>query len=140
MTLVKQLSVMVENRVGRLAEVTGTIGEAGANILGFSIAEGENFGIVRFILDRTDEAYAALKGNGHTVSCSDVIALPIEDNPGGLHRVAARCAQLGVNIAYAYAFRKGDGAVLVLKADDALRSISLLKGDGFQPLDKKDLV
>lgn len=140
MTLAKQLSVMVENRVGRLAEVTGIIGEAGANILGFSIAEGENFGIVRFMLDRTEEAYAALKANGHTVSCSDVIALPIEDTPGGLHRVAARCAQLGVNIVYAYAFRKGEGAVLVLKVDDIPRSVRMLKGDGFHPLSVDDLV
>ena len=139
MTLVKQLSVMVENRVGRLAEVTGIIGEAGANILGFSIAEGENFGIVRFMLDRTDDAYNALKANGHTVSCSDVIALPIEDNPGGLHRVAARCAQLGVNIVYAYAFRKRDGAVLVLKVDEIARSVRLLKSDGFNPLDTEEL-
>ena len=140
MTVVKQLSVMVENRVGRLAEVTGTIGEAGANILGFSIAEGENFGIVRFMVDATDAAFAALKAKGHTVSCSDVIALPIDDNPGGLHRVAARCAQLGVNIVYAYAFRKGDGAVLVLKVDDTPRSVRLLKADGFEPLPAEGLV
>ena len=122
---------MVENRIGRLAQVTGAIGDAGADILGFSIAEGENFGIVRFILDRPGEAYANLKSRGHTVSCTEVIALPMEDRPGGLHEVAKRCGELGINIVYAYAFRKGRGAVLILKVDDTPRAVRTMRAEGF---------
>lgn len=139
MSTLKQLSVMVENKIGRLAKVTGTIGQAGANILGFSIAEEENFGILRFLLDHPAKAYKALKSDGYTVSCTDVIAISMEDRPGGLHRVAKRCGELGVNIIYAYAFRHNGNAVLVLKVDDTDNSVKALLADGFQLLDQKDL-
>ncbi len=139
MSTAKQLVVMVENRVGRLAEVTGIIGEAGSNILGFSIAEGENFGIVRFMLDDLGSAYRLLKERGHTVSCTDVLAIPMEDRPGGLHEVSSRCGELGVNIVYAYAFRIGEGAVLVMKVDDLQKSLRALKGAGFTTLSNDDL-
>jgi len=133
-SVLKQLSVLTENRIGKLADITGTVGDAGADILGFSIAEGENFGIIRLMVDRPEEAYEALRSKGHTVSYTEVLAIRMEDRPGGLHEAASACGRLGVNIVYAYAFRNGEGAVLVMKVGDTAAALRSLRGAGIEPL------
>ncbi len=131
---------MVENRTGKLADITGTVGDAGANILGFSIAEGENFGIIRLMVDRPEQAHEALKNKGHTVSYTEVLAIRMEDRPGGLHEAASSCGRLGINIVYAYAFRNPGHAVLVMKVDNAAEALRSLRAAGIEPLDHSSLV
>ena len=82
--LVKQISVFLENKSGRLAEVTRILGENNINISALSIADTTDFGILRLILNNPEKAEEALKENGFTVSCTNVIAIGVSDRPGGL--------------------------------------------------------
>ena len=82
-----QISVFLENRAGRLAEVTGILGDAAINIRALSLADTSDFGILRLIVDRTDEAASLLKSKGFTASSTEVIAVEVEDKPGGLAKV-----------------------------------------------------
>ena len=84
--LVKQISVFLENKSGRLAEVTKILGSNDIDISALSIADTTDFGILRLIVNKPEEAEEILKENGFTVSCTNVIAIAIEDKPGGLHQ------------------------------------------------------
>ncbi len=128
----KQLSIFLENKVGRLAEVTGVLGERGINIRALSLADTSDFGVLRLIVDDPTKAQEALKEEGYTVSTTEVIAVKVPDKPGGLGRVLRSFIGLGVNIEYMYAFagKNGDNAVVVLRVDDPERAIPVLREHG----------
>ncbi len=128
----KQLSIFLENKVGRLAEVTGVLGERGVNIRALSLADTSDFGVLRLIVDDPTKAQEALKEEGYTVSTTEVIAVKVPDKPGGLGRVLRSFIDLGVNIEYMYAFagKNGDNAVVVFRVDDPERAIPVLKQHG----------
>jgi hypothetical protein len=128
----KQLSIFLENKVGRLAEVTGVLGETGINIRALSLADTSDFGVLRLIVDDPTKAQEALKEEGYTVSTTEVIAVKVPDKPGGLGRVLRSFIDLGVNIEYMYAFagKNGDNAVVVFRVDDPERAIPVLKQHG----------
>ena len=128
----KQLSIFLENKVGRLAEVTGVLGERGINIRALSLADTSDFGVLRLIVDDPTKAQEALKEEGYTVSTTEVIAVKVPDKPGGLGRVLRSFIDLGVNIEYMYAFagKNGDNAVVVFRVDDPERAIPVLKQHG----------
>lgn len=86
--MVKQISVFVENKPGRLAAVTEVLMKHNINIRAFTIADAGDFGIIRMVVDKTDEAYQALKEAGFTVRLTNVLAVEVEDKPGALHRIA----------------------------------------------------
>lgn len=126
---VKQISVFLENKSGRLAAVTGILGQHEINIRALSIADTSDFGILRLIVSDPTRAYGVLKDAGFTVSETDVIAVEVPDTPGGLSAVLNILDQAGANIEYLYAFvSKSSGNALVLfkvedidKADKALK-------------------
>ncbi|HBX24101.1 MAG TPA: ACT domain-containing protein [Desulfotomaculum sp.] len=112
---VKQISVFLENKSGRLAQVTRVLGEQNINIRALSIADTTDFGILRLIVNDPDSAYQALKEAGFTVSTTDVIAVEVGDEPGGLARIMEILQQRGINIEYLYAFlQKATNAALVV--------------------------
>ena len=86
----EQISVFLENKAGRLAEVTAILGEAGVNILALAVADTSDFGVLCLIVDDNAIAVASLKNHGFTVSKTDVVAVEVEDRPGGLHRILDR--------------------------------------------------
>lgn len=128
----KQLSIFLENKVGRLAEVTGVLGARGINIKALSLADTSDFGVLRLIVDDPDHARKALREEGYTVSITEVIAVRVPDTPGGLSRVLKSFIDLKVNIEYMYAFagKNGDDAVVVFRVDDPLRAIPILQQHG----------
>jgi hypothetical protein len=136
---VKQISVFLENKSGRLARVTEILGQKDINIRALSIADTSDFGILRLIVNRPDEAYKALKEGGFTVSTTDVIAVEVEDHPGGLSGVLKVLDAKGINIEYLYAFleKSSQDALVVFRVeqvDDAIAvlgaaGINILKGD-----------
>ena len=81
---VEQISVFLENKAGRLAEVTRVLSEAGVNIRALSLADTSDFGILRLIVNDNDKAKATLKEHGFTVGKTDVVAVEVADRPGGL--------------------------------------------------------
>ncbi len=112
--MIKQISVFVENKPGRLAAVTEKLYEKGINIRAFTIAEAGDFGIIRMVVDKTEDAYRALKEAGFTVGLTEVIAVEVEDEPGSLYRIAKALGEEGINIEYVYAFTSEQHKALII--------------------------
>jgi len=126
---IKQISVFLENNAGRLAEVTRVLADAGINLRALSIADTADFGILRLIVDKCNEALEALNGAGFTTRISDVIAVEIEDRPGSLARVLDLFRKTMVNIEYLYASLEGKAgkAVVIFKLGDHAKGSQILK-------------
>ena len=125
---VEQISIFIENKSGRLAEVTRTLGEAGVNIRALSLADTSDFGILRLIVDRTDLAKATLKEKGFTVNKTEVVAVEVPDRPLGLFGILEILDQGRVNVEYMYAFveRCGENAVIIFRFDNPEEAIRVL--------------
>ncbi len=133
---VKQLSVFLENKSGRLATVTKVLGDHQINIRALSIADTTDFGILRLIVDQPDKASQVLKENDFTVSETDVIAVQMSDKPGGLAAVLKVLEDIKINIEYMYAFvgRTDADAVVVFRVEDIDRAVELLQKAGVKLL------
>ncbi len=130
--MLKQISVFVENRPGKLAEVTEVIYKNGVNLRAFTIAEAGDFGIIRMVVDKTDEAYNALKSAGFTVALTDVLAVEVKDEPGGLYQIAKALGDAGINIEYVYAFAfEKERALIILKPNDLEKAKAVLEAKGY---------
>jgi hypothetical protein len=129
---VEQISVFLENKAGRLAEVTRVLGEAGINIRALSLADTTDFGILRLIVDQYDRAREILKEKGFTVGKTEVVAVEVPDHPGGLGLVLQILADSGVNVEYMYAFvqHSGKNAVIIFRFDNLEQAIELLQKKG----------
>ncbi len=133
---VKQLSVFVENKQGRLSEITGILQEAGVDIRALSLADTTDFGILRLIVDKEEAAEAALRGAGLTVSLTPVLAIGVADCPGGLAQAMAVLRDGGVSVEYMYAFisRTANKAYVILRVDDNEKAARLIQQGGFSLL------
>jgi len=127
----KQISVFLENRKGRLAEVARVLGNSEINIRALSLADTSDFGILRLIVNNVDAALRVLKDNGYTVRDTEVIAVEVDDRPGGLAEVLAALAKSDINVEYMYAFveKSQNKAVLVFRFEDLPKAIGAL-GEG----------
>lgn len=138
---IKQISIFLENKSGRLARVTRVLGENNINIRALSIADTTDFGILRLIVNDPNTAFSVLKEAGFTVSATDVIAVEVPDRPGGLADALAALQEAGINIEYLYAFlQKATKAALVVfrveQLDDAIRA---LQDKGIRILDGEEV-
>jgi len=133
---VKQISVFVENRAGRLEKTTAVLAEANINIRALSLADTSDFGILRLIVDKPAEAEKALHEAGFTVRTTDVIACMISDKPGGLHEMLTLFANLGVSIEYMYAFftKQTDRAIMIIRVEEPEKAIQILHKGGVELL------
>lgn len=129
---VEQISVFLENKSGRLAEVMRVLGAAGVNIRALSIADTSDFGILRIIVNDKDKALAALKEKDFTVSKTEVVAAEVADTPGGLSKILDLLDAQGVNVEYMYAFieRSSDNAVIIFRFDENDKAIRVLQAAG----------
>jgi len=126
---VRQISVFLENKIGRLAEITQILGNKEINIRALAIADTTEFGILRMIVDRPQKAYEALEERGFTVSQTEVVVVEVEDKPGGLAQVMAILGKEGINVEYLYAFvaPRGRSALVVLKIEEKKATLDLLQ-------------
>lgn len=131
---IKQLSIFVENKNGRLQVIIDTLSKNGINISALSIADTTDFGILRMIVDDVDEARNVLKEIGVISKCTEVIAVYIDDKTGGLASVLKVIAEEELGIEYMYAFlgRIHGKAVMVLKADDPEKAAVILKSHNIE--------
>jgi hypothetical protein len=129
---VKQISVFLENSVGRLGEVTRVLAQAGINLRAISIADTADFGILRIIVDKSDRAMKALNDAGFTTRVTNVIAVEIEDKPGSLAKVMELFEKTGINIEYLYASLEGQTgkAVVILKIADYQKGLEISRENG----------
>ena len=130
MKVCKQLSVFLENRPGTLAQVTGALAAHGINILGFSILDAVDYGVLRIVVNKPVKAAHILGDGGMMVVESDVITLSLPNKPGSLARLAAKLSKARVNIEYAYASagRAKGKTPVILKVDNVQRAHRLLRG------------
>ena len=137
----KQLSVFVENKPGRLAEITEALAAAGVDIRAISVADTSDFGILRVIVDKPNEAVLALKEAGMTVSLTEVIAVGIDDTPGSFSKSVRVLADAGLTIEYMYAFISRDKgkAYIIIRMDDSKTACRVLKESGIQTLTEEEL-
>jgi len=133
---VEQISIFLENKSGRLAEVTGVLAKAGVNIRALSLADTADFGILRLIVNSTDRANRILKESGFTVAKTEVIALEVPDAPGGLAGILATLDRAGINVEYMYAFvqRSGDNAIIIFRFDELDKATRVLLDAGVRVL------
>ena len=138
---VEQISIFLENTSGRLAAVTRILADAGVNIRSLSLADTADFGVLRLIVDRTDQAQQVLKDNGFTVGKTDVIAVAVPDRPGGLAGILELLDGAGINVEYMYAFvqRSGDNAIMIFRVDGLDKAIQTLTECGVRVLKGKEL-
>lgn len=125
---VEQISIFIENKSGRLAEVTQALGDGDINIRALSLADTSDFGILRLIVDKTDVAQQTLKERGFTVNKTVVVAVEVPDRPAGLAGILQALDAGNVNVEYMYAFveRCGGNAVIIFRFDDPEAAIKVL--------------
>lgn len=138
---VEQISIFIENKSGRLAEITRVLGDAGINIRALSLADTSDFGILRLIVNDAQNAKDVLKARGFTVSMTEVVAVEIPDTPGGLSSILQALDKQQINVEYMYAFveRCVGNAVIIFRFDEIDKAISVLKTENFKILEGERL-
>ena len=138
---IDQLSIFVENKPGRLAEITDILGNAGIDLRALSIADTKDFGILRVIVSDPARAQEVLRAASCVVSVTPVLAVAIEDAPGSLSRVLRVLADADMSIEYIYAFitRKKDGAYMIFRVEDNERAVRAFVAHGVKTADAAEL-
>ena len=141
MEAIKQISIFMENKSGKMARVAKALADANVNIRALTIAEAGDFGIVRMVVDDTDRGYKVLREEGFTVSETDVLAVEIKDSPGGLYEIANTLGENNINMDYAYAFvtAKAERAMLILRVDDVSSATRVLSEAGIRIVTKAEI-
>jgi hypothetical protein len=130
---VEQIAVFLENKSGRLAEITSILAENDINIRALSVADTADFGILRLIVDNVEKAKSILQEGGFTVGKTDVLAVEVADKTGGLATVLRSLHRAAINVEYMYAFvnKTGENAVLIFRFEEMDEAIEVLQKDGF---------
>lgn len=133
---VKQISIFLENKSGRLSEVTKTLGENDIDISALSIADTTDFGILRLIVNDPEKAEKILKAEGFTVSATSVLAIGVQDKPGGLAKAldVLDREQIGIEYMYAFVSKSEDEALVILKVAEPEKAVDTLKANGISVL------
>ena len=139
---VKQISVFVENKAGKLAELTDYLHQHEIDMRALSIAETQDFGIVRLIVDDTYKTSCILKEAGYVASITPVLAVEIPDEPGSLFQILKMLGDGGVNLDYMYAFltRKKATAYMILRVEDNEKAAEVLNKNGFRMITQDVIV
>ena len=135
---IKQLSVFLENRAGRLDEVLQSLGANDVNIVALSMADTADYGMMRMIVSNPQKGRAVLKEAGITAMLTDVVALRVPHATGSLAKAMHQIVDGEINVEYMYAFANGTDASAVIRCDDPLRVIDILKGSGFDVWSEKE--
>ncbi len=132
-----QISIFAENKTGRLAKVTGILGREKINIRAITISSSDAFGVINIIADDPKRAKKVLTKEGLTVSLKEVVAVIIEDKPGGLDKLVQLLAENEINVENAYGFvlESWEKAVFVVDVDQMEKTQELLENAGFETLD-----
>lgn len=132
--MVKQISLFLENKKGRLAHVCRVLGKADINIRGLSIADTTDFGVLRLIVNDPQRAYDILKENGFAVSITNVLAIEVADIPGGLSCALDKLEVAGVNVEYMYAFvgTTSQDALVIIRVENPESAIEYVKKAGIK--------
>ena len=128
---IKQLSVFLENREGRLDEVLSTLGSNDVNIVALSLADTADYGMLRMIVSDPEKGKDVLKAAGITSMLTDVVAIRVPHAAGSLSKAMHELMEGGINVEYMYAFANGADASAVLKSDNPEKVVAILRDNGF---------
>nr|WP_321399223.1 ACT domain-containing protein [uncultured Desulfobacter sp.] len=139
--MAEQISIFIENKEGRLAEVTAILRDAGVNIRALSLADTTDFGVLRLIVNENEKATTALRDQGFTVGKTRVLAVEVHDEPGGLNQVLDPLSEQGVNVEYMYAFANPQckNAIMIFRFDDLEKAKVILAEQGIKVIDKEEI-
>jgi hypothetical protein len=137
--IIKQLSIFIENKTGRLTEVTRLLAKANINLSAFSMAESSDFGIMRVVLSDPTAAQKLLTENGFTVTLSDVVCLFVPNTPGALSEALLALSEQKVSIDYMYAFAMDDVARVVIRPNDIQKCVQVLHDSSLKLVSAKDM-
>ncbi|HHZ17061.1 MAG TPA: amino acid-binding protein [Peptococcaceae bacterium] len=135
--MIKQISLFLENKKGRLAYVCRVLANEQINIRALSIADTTNFGVLRLIVNNPEKAYEVLQKNNFAVSMTDVLAMEVPDVPGGLAGALERLDQAAINVEYMYAFlgKTSHGALVIIRVENPEEAIPVIREAGIKLLD-----
>lgn len=138
---ITQISVFLENRKGRLYDVCSLFGREGINIRALTIAETETFGVLRAVVDKPGLAFEVLKENSFTANITEVVAVEIPDEPGGLGNVLKVLSDNDVNVEYMYGFveKFSDKALLVFRFEDVEKAVKILNEKSIPVVTEADI-
>ncbi|MDD2523550.1 MAG: ACT domain-containing protein [Endomicrobiaceae bacterium] len=136
---INQISIFIENTKGRLAEVCTLLGDNNINIRALTIAESPEFGILRVVLDKPQEAKEILKEHGFIAISTEIVAVEVSDTPGGLSKALQILAQNNIDVEYMYGFveKATDQALMVFKFTNIDKAIEILQQNNVSIVDKK---
>ena len=136
-----QISVFLENRKGRLYDVCSLLGKNKINIRALTIAETEKFGVLRIVVDKPDKAMQILKKNNFVANLTDIVAVEVEDRPGGLAAILKTLSANDINLEYMYGFveKSSDKALLVFRFDDPDKAITVFKKNKIKVVGSKEI-
>jgi hypothetical protein len=137
----EQISIFVENKEGRLAEVTAILRDAGVNIRALSLADTTDFGVLRLIVNDNEKAEKALKKEGFTVGMTKVMVVEVIDKPGGLNQILDPLSENEVNVEYMYAFSNPQckNAVMVFRFDDYDKALKVLNEKNIRVVQREEI-
>lgn len=137
----EQISVFIENKEGRLAEVTAILRDANVNIRALSLADTTDFGVLRLIVNDNESAKAALKKEGFTVGMTQVLAVEVKDEPGGLNNILDPLSENEVNVEYMYAFANPQckNAIMIFRFDDHDKALKILAKQNIKVIDSREI-
>jgi hypothetical protein len=138
---VEQIAIFLENRSGRLAEITGILAGKGINIRAMSLADTSDFGILRLIVNDTESACKVLKEKGFTVGTTEVVVAEVQDKPGGLANVLQIIKEADLNIEYMYAFtqKSGETGLIIFRFEKLDAAIDVLVNGGIRLLSGEEV-
>lgn len=139
--MVKQISLFLENKEGRLARVCRILGDAGINIRALSIADTANFGVLRLIVNQPDTAHRILRQNGFVTEITEVIAVEVPDQPGGLAGTLEILEKKNINVEYMYAFlgTTSQEALVILRVENIAGAVETLEAAKIKVLEGEEV-
>ncbi len=138
---VQQITVFLENKAGRLASVAKALKDSGVNIRALTIADSSDFGILRMIVNKPDQALSVLKQAGFLVKQNPVIAVQIDDKEGLFYDIMSLCNKEGLNVEYTYSFveQTSNKAILFLRFEEVDNAVELFKKNGYTLLSTEEM-
>jgi len=139
MNTIRQLSIFLENKSGRLQEVLETLSNENINITALTIADTSEYGILRLIVSDPENAYKLLKMRGLSVNLTDVISLVVSHDPGSLNQVVKKFSDEKLSIEYMYAFSLGKKAIIVLRTDNRSKAFEIVEQNNFEVIEEDEI-
>ncbi len=140
--IIKQLSIFLENRSGRINEVTSLLGAENINIRALTLADSADFGVMRLIVDDLDKAINCLENNNISIGLTSVIAVEVPDHPGGLAEVMNKIGNCGLNVKYMYSIpeKKHNNAIMIMRFDNVEETAGKLEKEGLNILKQEEVL